>query len=433
MNDRTGCKPWEHDISRRRMLGWGVGASAAIGSAAMGLGGLAYPAVAEELKKQEKQAILIWLDGGMSQLESWDPKPNTQFGGPYRTIPTSVPGIHFSELLEHTAKQMHHLAVLRSVHTQDNSHSAGVMRINRGDPANRGVIFPYLGSAVAKLLGPTSSGLPPYVWVKPGSGGFKTHDAGFLGARYGALALGDGKPPPNMLLHESINQQDDRVRNELRERFNRRYAKQRRKENAEASSYAFDMAEKLMSKREVFDESRIPERDKQRYGSHDLGRHMLVGRRMLEAGVRFVKVNSYGWDSHGDHFNASDSLIRRFDQPFAALIEDLHERGMLDNVLVIVMSEFGRTPKINTHVGRDHWPEAWSIAMAGSGLCRGAVVGKTDKDGTHVDGREYDIGDLFHTWFRALGVPDEMMTYDNDGQPLPVANEECGPIEQLLA
>jgi len=428
MNNRNSCKPWEHSLSRRQMLGWGVRASAALG-----LGGLAYPAVAEELEKKEQQAILIWLDGGMSQLESWDPKPNTQFGGPYRAIPTSVPGIHVSELLENTAKQMHHLAVLRSVHTQDNSHSAGVMRINRGDPANRGVTFPYLGSAVAKLLGPTSSGLPPYVWVKPGSGGFKTHDAGFLGAKYGALALGDGKPPTNMLLHKSINEKDNQVRNELRKRFNRRYAQQRQKNNAEANSYAFDMAEILMNKRNIFAESQIPDRDKQRYGSHDLGRHMLVGRRMLEAGVRFVKVNSYGWDSHGDHFNASDSLIRKFDQPFAALIEDLHQRSMLDNVLVIVMSEFGRTPKINSHVGRDHWPEAWSIAMAGSGLRRGTVVGKTSKDGTRVDGTEYDIGDLFHTWFRALGVPEEMMMYDNHGQPLPVANESCSPIEDLLA
>ena len=140
MNNPTSCKPWEHRLSRRQMLGWGAGASAV-----MGLGGLAFPAMAEELKKKEKQAILIWLDGGMSQLESWDPKPNTQFGGPYRAIPTSVPGIHVSELLENTAQQMHHLAVLRSVHTQDNSHSAGVMRINRGDPANRGVTFPDSG------------------------------------------------------------------------------------------------------------------------------------------------------------------------------------------------------------------------------------------------------------------------------------------------
>ena len=145
-----------------------------------------------------------------------------------------------------------------------------------------------------------------------------------------------------------------------------------------------------------------------------------------------MKVNSYHWDSHGDNFNACESLIPQFDQPFAALIEDLHEREMLDNVLVIAMSEFGRTPKINSHVGRDHWPEAWSVAMGGCGIKAGHVVGRTNPLGTFVDSEEYDIGHLFHTWFKALGVPDDRMEYMNNGQPLPVANEECFPIEELL-
>ncbi len=397
------------------------------------LGGLLEPAVAEELKRQEKQVIFVWMDGGISQLESWDPKPNTQFGGPYRAIPTSVPGIQVGELLPQTAKIMHHLAVVRNMHTQDNSHSAGVGRINRGDPKNRGVVYPYLGSAVANLMGPTSSGLPPYVWVKPMSGGFKTQDAGFLPAKYGALALGDAKAPDNLLLNKAISLEDNQARNDLRRMFNRRYAERRRKDWTDANSYVFDVADTLMQRMDLFDETTIPERDKDRYGRHALGRHMLMGRRLLEAGVRFVKVNSYFWDSHGDNFNACQSLIPQFDQPFAALIQDLEERGMLDNVLVIAMSEFGRTPKINSHVGRDHWPEAWSVAMGGAGLNKGLTVGKTNELGTFVDGQEFDVGHLFHTWFRALGVPDEKMEYDNQGQPLPVANEECSPIKELLA
>lgn len=117
----------------------------------------------------------------MSQLESWDPKPNTQFGGPFRSIPTVIPGVHVSELMPRMAKKLDKICLVRGMHTKDNSHSAGVPRIQRGDPVNRGVIYPYFGSAIAKLMGPTSSGLPPYVWVKPGSGGFKPTDAGFLG------------------------------------------------------------------------------------------------------------------------------------------------------------------------------------------------------------------------------------------------------------
>jgi hypothetical protein len=422
------CKPWEHAISRRKLLGAGL-ASAGLG----GLGGLFQPAVGEEIKKKERQCLLVWLDGGLSQLESFDPKPNTQFGGPFRAIATSVPGIHVSELLPHTGAQMHHLAICRSVCTKDNSHSAGVGRINRGDPKNRGVVYPYLGSAVAKLLGPCQSGLPPYVWIKPYSGGFKTEDAGFLGAKYGALALGDGKAPENLLRHPSISPEDDAARNELREKLNRSYAAGRRPEINDANSYAFDMARELMKREELFDESRIPPRDVKRYGRHELGRHMLMGRRMLEAGVRFVKVNSYHWDSHGDNFNACQCLVPQFDRPFAALIEDLAERGMLENVLVIVLSEFGRTPKINSHLGRDHWPEAWSVCMAGCGICRGTVVGGTNAKGTFVEGPEYDIGHLFHTWFRALGVPEDKMSYNNNGQPLPVANEDCAAIQELLA
>jgi hypothetical protein len=424
------CQPHEHRISRRQWLGKVAGTTLA---GSLGLGALAQPAVGEALKKKHKQVLFIWLDGGMSQLESWDPKPNTQFGGPFRAIPTSVPGIHISELLPRTAAQMHHLALVRSLCTKDNSHSAGVGRIQRGDPKNRGVTYPYLGSAVAKLLGPGESGLPPYLWVKPGSGGFVSKDAGFLGPKYGALALGDGKPPPNLMRPEGLSAEDDRDRNELRQLADQRYARQRRKEATEANSYVYEMAAQLQKHAYLFDSSTLPKKDVERYGSFDLGRHMLLARRLLEAGVTFVKVNSYGWDTHGDNFNAHLSLVSKFDQAFSAIIEDLSERGMLDHVLVIVLSEFGRTPRINGHVGRDHWPEAWSCALAGSGLKKGVVVGKTNEQGTWVTTRELDIGHMFHTWFQCLGINAALTEYNNNGQPLPIAHEYCRVVKELLA
>jgi hypothetical protein len=189
----------------------------------------------------------------------------------------------------------------------------------------------------------------------------------------------------------------------------------------------------LQKHRALFDFSTFPKKDVERYGSFELGRHMLLGRRMLEAGVTFVKVNSYGWDTHGDNFNGQMSLVSKFDQAFAALIEDLADRKMLENVLVIALSEFGRTPRINGHIGRDHWPEAWSVVMAGSGLKRGMVSGKTNALGTWVDGKEHDIGHMFHTWFAALGIEPQLNNYDNNGQPLPIAHEDCGPLEDVLA
>jgi hypothetical protein len=170
----------------------------------------------------------------------------------------------------------------------------------------------------------------------------------------------------------------------------------------------------------------------ERYGTHELGRHMLQGRKMLEAGVTFVKVNSYGWDTHGDNFNGHVSLMARFDQAFSAVIEDLAERSMLDNVLVIAMSEFGRTPRINGHIGRDHWPEAWSVVRGGCGLKRGVVTGTTNELGTWLSSDEFDIGHLFHTWFKTLGVDPQRTEYDNHGQPLPIAHDDCFPIEELL-
>ena len=160
---------------------------------------------------------------------------------------------------------------------------------------------------------------------------------------------------------------------------------------------------------------------------------MLIGRKMLEAGVRFVKVNSYGWDTHGDNFNAHASLMPRFDQAFTAIVEDLDERGMLEHVLVIAMSEFGRTPRINGHIGRDHWPEAWSIAMTGTGIKQGAIIGETNTEGTWVTSEAHDIGHFFHTWFNALGIDSEHTEYINEGQPLPIANDDCSPIQELLA
>jgi len=422
------CNPWEHDLSRRKFLG---GAASAFGVGAFG--GLVSPSAAEQIKRKEKQVLFVWLDGGISQLESWDPKPNTRFGGPFRSLKTTLPGVHVSELMPHTAKIMHKLCVVRSMSTKDNSHSAGVGRIQRGDPVDRGVTYPYFGSAVSKLMGPTSTKLPPYVWVKPGSGGFKAEDAGFLGPKYGALAFGDGQPPPNLLRHEDITEEEDAERNELRELLNRRYASQRRKRFTEASSHVFDTAHALMKRSDIFDTSTLSEKEIDRYGRNDLGHHMLVGRRMLEAGVRFVKVNSYGWDTHGDHFNGSVSLIGKFDRAFAAIVNDLDDRGMLDHVLVIALSEFGRTPRINGHVGRDHWPEAWSIAMAGTGIQRGTVIGSTNSEGTFVASKAFDIGHMFHTWFRALGIDSTREEYINNGQPLPLAHDDMDVIEEALA
>ena len=303
----------------------------------------------------------------------------------------------------------------------------------RGDPQERGVDYPYLGAAVTKLLGPRESGLPPYVWVKPGRGGFIWQHGGFLGSRYGALALGDGKLPVFVKPPEEITEESARRRNRLRKLADKRFGRQRRASEIEAYESSFEMAEQLMRRKELFDESAVAPRDRERYGLHPLGRHLLQARRLLEAGVRFVQVTSYYWDTHADNFNMHRALVPQVDRPFSALIDDLDQRGLLDHVLVVLMSEFGRTPKINQRLGRDHWPEAWSLVLGGAGIREGVVVGKTTDDGVWVDDSPFDVGDLFHTIYRALGVDTNESSFVHKGQPLPIAHEECSPIKELLA
>ena len=416
------CHGSQHEFSRRQILG---------AMAGLGAGSLLHPAVAEDLKAKQKQVLLIWLDGGMSQLESWDPKPGTEFGGPFRSIPTTLPGVRISELMPNTARQMQHLAVVRSMSTKDENHSTGVPRVLRGDPKNRGVTYPYLGSAMAHLKGKPDSQLPNYIWVKPGSGGFIWQHAGFLGSQYGALALGDGKPPVHINRPPGINDQVDQTRNDIRKRLNSRFQEGRRKAEVEAYDYSFQMAEKLIQRKDLFKD--FTPRELERYGSHPLGRHILQSKRLIEEGVLFVQCHSYHWDTHGDNFNMHLDMVPQIDKPFAALIEDWQQSGHLDNVLVLLMSEFGRTPKINQRLGRDHWPEAWSLAMAGCGLNRGLVLGKTTANGAWVEDQEYDIGHIFHTVFRAMDIDTGSTEYHINGQPLPIAHDDCGPIKELLA
>ena len=429
MKHPFACNSAEHHLSRRQMLGTLAGAAAG----SVGMSALLQPAVAEQIKAQGKQVLFIWLDGGISQLETWDPKPNTEFGGPFRTIPTSVPGIHFSELVPETAKRMDKLAVIRSMCTQDQNHSTGVPRVQRGDPKNRGVTYPFLGSALAKLMDPPKNDLPPYMHIKPGRGGYIWQDAGFLGSQYGALALGDGKPPIHINRPDSITDALDKARGDLRRSINDRFRQGRASSEVDAYDASYQVAEQLMKQKDLFDDSLLPAKDFERYGTHPLGRHLLQARRLLEAGVQFVKVTSYHWDTHGDNFNMHLDMVPQIDKPFAAMIDDLEDRGMLDNVLVVLMSEFGRTPKINTRMGRDHWPEAWSLVLAGCGIKRGVVVGQTTANGAYVDTQEHDIGHLFHTIFHTMGIDAHTTEYINNGQPLPIAHDDCDKINEVLA
>jgi uncharacterized protein (DUF1501 family) len=418
------CNSPEHVISRRAFLG---------GVAAMGIGALANPLAAKELAKSQKRVLLIWLAGGASQLETWDPKPGTDTGGPFQAIPTSVPGIQICELLPHTAKRMHHLALVRGVNTKVNEHGQGAVIMHTGRSPEPGTEYPHLGSAMAKLLGSDDNPLPGYIHIAPnGGGGFGKTDSAFLGPKYASVTISDGKPPANLLRPADLTEASDQNRNTVRDHLNQRFAQRRKSSDAEAYTQTYDQAAELIRRRDLFDVTKEDPRDADRYGRHDFGRHMLLARRLLEGGVTFVKVTHREYDTHHENFDFHIEQLGEFDKPFATMLDDLSDRGMLDSTLVVVASEFGRTPKINRNLGRDHWGMAWSVALAGCGLKRGSVVGKTNANGTAVADREVNGGHLFHTYFRALGL-DSTKNYYHNSRPIPRADPKTSAITEILA
>lgn len=427
MNCNYACGSAEHRIARRRFLG-----GMAAGAAAAGLGAFVRPAAASQLAKDQKRIIVVNMHGGLSQLESWDPKPGTDTGGPFRAIPTSVPGIHISELLPQTAKQMHHLALVRSVNTNENDHGKGAYMMLTGRAQTPAADYPQIGAVAAKALSPLDDALPGHVQITPGGGGGRSNDSAYLGPKYSSISLGNGNPPQNSALPDGVSDGIDQQRHEYRRRLNERFLSKRRTAMTDAYTQNYEQALALMRRRDVFDVSKEPEADHARYGKHDFGRHCLLARRLIEHGVTFVQVSHSNYDTHNENFDFHIEQLGEFDGPFATLVADLADRGLLDHTLIVVLSEFGRTPNINHLYGRDHWGSAWSVCMGGAGVARGAVIGKTNANGTAVEDRQVNHGNLFHTYLQAVGL-DSTASFDVGGREMPMADPSSEGIKELLA
>lgn len=430
MKCQYACQSDDHSFNRRALLaGLATGAAAC----ATGLGGAlaSTPEVAATLRGNHKRILNIFLHGGVSQLETWDPKPNTDTGGPFRAIATSVPGIHICELLPHTAKQMHRLALVRSLNTKNNDHGKGQTEMVTGRNRMLGTDYPHLGAVAAKSLLPTGRfPLPGHILIRgagPGNG-----SAAYLGPKYASVVMDDGKPPKYTERPASLTVEADARRNSFRAAVSDRFAGRRRTADTDAYSFSYEQAADLLSQREVFDVSREPAADQERYGKHEFGQHCLLARRLLERGVPFVQVNHSNYDTHFENFDFHIEQLGEFDLPFATLVADLADRGLLADTLICVMSEFGRTPKINARYGRDHWGTAWSVLLGGAGLQPGACIGKTNENGTAVTDREVDHGHLFHTLLAGVGV-DSKSEFEIGGRKFPLADPAKGPIQELLA
>jgi hypothetical protein len=406
---------------------------AAVGAGAItgGLGVFSNPAIANQLRSDQKRIVVFNMHGGLSQLESWDPKPGTATGGPFRAIPTSVPGIHISELMPQTAQQMHHLCLVRGVNTSEDDHGKGTYMMLTGRRQTPASDYPQIGAVAAKTLTSGESSLPGHILITPGGGGGRGNDAAYLGPKFSSIQLGNGKPPQNTMRPENITEASETARQDFRRHVNERFLNRRRTAVTEAFTYSFEQAQQLMQQREVFDLTKEPEADAERYGKYDFGRHCLLARRLLEKGITFVQLSHSNYDTHNENFNFHIEQMGEFDRSFACFVSDLAARGMLDSTLIVVLSEFGRTPNINLYYGRDHWSKSWSVCLAGCRIPRGAAYGATNADGTEVTDKQVDHGALFHTYLQAAGV-DSTASFDIDGRMMPIADPAAAPVEELL-
>src|SRR5262245_15949434 len=350
-----------------------------------GLECLSSPALAGELKKQQKRVILLWLAGGASQLETWDPKPGAATGGPFRSIKTAMPGVHISELMPKMADRMKHTLIIRSLNTKnaDDGGGAKLMRRGRRDEAN--VKFPDLGAVVAREMGRADSKVPDYVtfYTQTEGRGMAPGDSGFLGSRFAPMELTTNNMPENIRKIDGISELDHQQRADLRDLLSKQFAQGSTSATLGSQNEAYQRVRGLMTSEALFDVTKESDKVRDLYGRGQFGEQCLIARRLIEAGVPFVRVARAWWDSHGQNFETHQEMVPELDHVMAALIDDLKDRGLLEHTLIITLAEFGRTPQINSSLGRDHFASAWSSTLTGCGIKAGAY-GKSDALGNKV-------------------------------------------------
>jgi hypothetical protein len=384
-------------------------------------------AYAGELKRQGRSCILLWMAGGPSQFETFDPKPGAETQGPTKAIPTAVPGVQVAEHWTRTAAVLGDMAVIRSMTSKEGNHGRATYLLHTSYPPSGGVTHPGFGSLVAQQIGAADFDLPLVVSIAGPSVG-----PSFLGVRYAPFVVTDPNQPPDNLASPVSP-----------DRLTRRLGLMKELEAPLARTEAgplvrdhqtlYDQTAQLVlsPRTRAFDLSREPDRTRDAYGPSAFGQGCLMARRLVEAGVPFVEVQSGGWDTHSNELTGLKKLIPPVDQATAALVADLKARGLLERTLVIWMGEFGRTPKINVAAGRDHYPQAFNVALAGSGVRGGRVVGATDKDGVEVVDRPVTVPDLFCTFCQALGINPREENQSDVGRPLKIV-EKGNAVEEVF-
>lgn len=382
--------------------------------------------------------ILIWLDGGPSHYESFDPKPDapSEIRGDFKTIPTKIPGIHFSECVPKLAEVADKFTVVRSICHKDPNHGGGNHYMMTGMPTPVPVacgafvtFHPSFGSMVSYDRG-LRNGLPAYISMPEVS---RSGGPNFLGGQHAPFII-DGYPnsksfkvrdvvlPPDISEGRAANRQELRRSLDSMKRYSDKLADDPAVTFDQYYAQGLDLVASTQAQK-AFDIHSESDKVRDAYGRNDFAQRLLLARRLVEVGVSFVTVYYGGWDHHTKIFEAyRGNHMKNLDQGLAALISDLDERGLLDNTLVLCLGEFGRTPKVNKDAGRDHWPGAMSVVMAGAGVPRGAVVGATDAKGYYASESVYKPEDFAATLYTKMGIDPNQLLHTNTGRPIQLVN-----------
>ncbi len=434
-------------LSRRQVLR--VGASGLFGGLALpGLLQLQAQAATGKVAKA-KSCILVFLEGGPSHIDMWDLKPDApvDIRGPYQPIKTSVPGTFIGELLPHCAKVVDKFTILRSHSHGDNGHETGRHWVMTGYPprfadgqaqgAPFNELYPSIGSIIARELGQAGA-VPPYIEMPNplGPGG-----PGFFGAKYAPFTISSDPAQPDFKvrdLHSPDSISDSRFarRRQMLESAEKLGASDRATGKAQTMTSYYEKAVDLVTSpaaRKAFDIQAESRAMRERYGFNSAGQSMLLARRLVEAGCRFIGIDHGSWDTHTDNFTSLEkALVPPIDRAFSTLISDLDERGMLDETLVVMMGEMGRTPRINKDAGRDHWSACQTVIMAGGGIKRGAVIGASDATASYPTTQPYGIQDLLRTVFHLMGIDADKIYETPLGRPVALVNGgKC--IDEVIA
>ncbi len=424
-------------VTRRSMLRRLAGGAAAAGVLQLSWRDLLI-ARAEELQKEKRAMILLWMDGGPSQFECFNPKPGSDNQGPAGVINTALPGVQFAEFWPETAKVLDRIALIRSMVSNEADHFRAIKLVRTGYPINPTLAYPTWGSVVAHEMHDEQFDLPAFVRV--GKPRIKTRDvgAGVLGAKYEAFRIDEpGRLPDDV--RPSVSSEVLARRLALADQFDAEFAATGAQAAVRDKHDVYERARRfvLSPQLRVFDLEEEPEKLRDSYGRTPFGQGCLLARRLVEAGVSFIEVfssgtrNDAGWDTHSKGFEDTPYLCSDTDPAYATLLRDLEDRGMLDSTLVVWMGEFGRTPKLKKDGGRDHYAKGWQVGLSGAGVKVGQVIGATDKDGVDVTDRPVGVQDLYVSFCRALGLNARHEYVTNADQPLALV-KGGGVIEELF-